>query len=162
MARPVATEAVVQERLLSLCIPEPMSGCWLWFGPCRDNGYGYMWNGSRKESSHRISYRLFRGELASGSNVLHRCDNPACINPDHLFAGSQRQNLIDCVNKGRHRPYAAKGGQNPKAKLTDEQILEIRAIPRTMGALAKAAPRYGVTRATLCAIRNGRFWKHLP
>lgn len=155
------TDEMLTKRLLAKYIPEPMSGCWLWEGAHRKNEYGTMWNGKAHENSHRLSYRLLVGPIPDGLWVLHRCDNPACINPDHLFVGTQSDNLKDCVRKGRHHPASLKGIANHKAKLTEAQVLEIRQIPRVMGALAKAAKIYGVPRERLCAIRNGRGWKHL-
>jgi len=77
-------------------------GCWLWTGLTMGAGYGEMgWQG-RTQVAHRISWQIHNGEILSGLNVCHHCDTPACVRPDHLFLGTQRDNVRDAVAKGRH------------------------------------------------------------
>lgn len=88
------------------CMPEPMSGCWLWLGATFDarGGYGAFTHRPSKvfrERAHRSAWRLYRGDISKDDHVLHRCDNPLCVNPDHLFLGSQPTNMRDMALKGR-------------------------------------------------------------
>lgn len=76
--------------------------CWLWVGGCSENGYGaFYWQG-KQTGAHRVSYELTHGSIASELLVLHKCDNPPCVNPDHLFLGTHQDNMTDKVLKGRH------------------------------------------------------------
>lgn len=108
--------------------------CWIWIGGKVKVGYGIMRNeDGNKELAHRVSYRLFISDFDADLRVLHRCDNPACVNPKHLFLGTQSDNMKDMWNKQRHptvnmgRPSSTmKGENNVKAKLTRDDILFIR------------------------------------
>lgn len=79
------------------------SGCWVWIGHRAKSGYGRIQNKGKKVRSHRLSYETYVGKIPDGMNVLHRCDNPPCINPDHLFLGTHKDNMKDAQNKGRFR-----------------------------------------------------------
>jgi len=88
--------------------PEPMSGCWLWTASRNGDGYGFMTVGSRGidrsyRGAHRVSYEIYVGPIPDGMCVLHRCDVPACVNPAHLFLGTQRDNALDRERKHRGR-----------------------------------------------------------
>lgn len=80
-------------------------GCWLWTGSRQRNGYGFLFAGTRKEPhperAHRVSWRIHFGEIPDGLWVLHKCDNPPCVNPEHLFLGTRTDNMRDCARKGR-------------------------------------------------------------
>lgn len=99
------SEITVAERLGRLSIPEPNSGCFIWIGGTDRYGYGRMTltTHGRKhyDAAHRVAFTLAFGEIREGLFVLHRCDNPLCINPDHLFLGTQRDNCRDTARKGR-------------------------------------------------------------
>lgn len=98
--------------------------CWLWLGAKYDGAYGSLRWGDRHDSAHRISYLLAYGEFDRALNVLHKCDNPPCVNPKHLFLGTRTDNMRDKEAKGRgNQP---RGATHHKAKLTTEQIQEIR------------------------------------
>lgn len=90
------------ERLARHSIPEPNSGCWLWFGARDTRGYGQLRIAEKTRYATHVSMHVAGRPLAPGEQALHRCDNPACINPDHLFAGRPRDNVQDMIAKGRH------------------------------------------------------------
>lgn len=83
-------------------IPEPNTGCWLWTASlCRD-GYGNFYDGKRVIGAHRFSWQTYKGEIPEGLHILHKCDTPACVNPDHLSLGTHRDNMNDSLLKGRN------------------------------------------------------------
>lgn len=93
------------ERLMRYVSPEPMSGCWLWTGGLHGNGkssgYGSFGLGGKPVKAHRASFMLLKGPIPKGMSVCHKCDVRSCVNPDHLFLGTQRDNVLDMHKKGR-------------------------------------------------------------
>lgn len=131
--------------------------CWVWTGGCDGAGYARFWLTGHKGNRvpvHRFSYELTKGPLRAGDLVLHECDNRACVNPDHLRAGTHVDNAQDTVGKGRH----AHGEKTPISKLTDDLVRQIRAS--TEGCW-KAAKRFGVTATTISDVRRRKTWKHV-
>jgi HNH endonuclease len=132
------------------------SGCWLWMGGLNGNGYGRFRVNGVLEYAHRRSWKIHKGSIPHGMNVLHRCDNPPCINPDHLFLGTQSDNVRDTETKGRgNHP---RGSQVHTAILTEKQVREILASklgPRALGRI------YGVSHVAVVRIKSGKNWKHL-
>ena len=92
-----------RRRIEERSIPEPNSGCWLWLGSVNSRGYGTMGHRGKTAVASRLSYQVFVGDPGD-LNVLHRCDIPSCVNPEHLFVGTQQENIDDCRSKGRFRP----------------------------------------------------------
>ena len=138
-----------------------LGACWLWTGRKDKYGYGTLYTGPQGavvgEASHRLSFFLAHGRWPRPC-ALHRCDNPACVNPAHLFEGDRGDNIRDCVAKGRHRAPDTRGPRNGMTKLTAEAIPVIR-DRRISG--KELAERYGVTQTTISDIRKGRTWRHV-
>jgi len=128
-------------------------GCWMWTASCDRDGYGHLMVAGRLRVAHRLSWELHRGPIPDGRQVCHTCDTPACVNPDHLFLGTQRDNMRDCVAKGR---MPRKGEDNNASKLTEVDVSAIRADPRLQ---REIAVDYGVTQPHISAIKRKENWK---
>ena len=145
-------------------------GCWLWTGGTHPFGYGQLNNwkcrypGGPILLAHRLSYEWAYGPIPDGVCVLHHCDNPACVRPDHLFLGTKQDNSQDMAHKNRVRGGGPYGENNHKARLTDDQVREIRALyqkgSREFGSTALAR-RYGVSQGAIWQILVGNNWKHV-
>jgi len=117
-------------------------------------GYGRMSVNGRDMYAHRASYELAYGKIPAGMNVLHECDTPLCINPDHLFLGTHADNVADKVAKNRQ----PRGEMNATARFTEAEVLAIRASPLGVNEIAR---RTGVYPTTISLIRNRKTWKHI-
>lgn len=134
-------------------------GCWEWTG-YRVKGnhpYGVYRFNNRTQAAHRVSYQLHKGPIPGGSVVRHKCDNPPCVNPDHLELGTQKDNVQDMLFRGRDRVV---GSRNPMAKLNRETVDTIRSeyTPGVVG-YKKLAKKYGVSKETIAGIVTKRTWK---
>ena len=145
--------ASVHSTLLSKTAPGK-NGCILWTRAKNDQGYGVTWNGQRTVLAHRRSYELSLGPIPDRLHILHRCDTPSCVNPDHLFPGTDNDNVKDMVAKGRHNI----GQKNGTCKLTDKQVLKIRSDTRTQRVIAA---EYGITQSQVSWIKNRHGWNHI-
>jgi hypothetical protein len=131
--------------------------CWLWPLYCGRGGYGVMRSGPRTFLVHRVAHEALIGPIPPGLLVLHRCDVPRCFNPRHLFAGTQQDNMVDMMQKGRIGGRVKCGVGNNLSKLTDAAVRDIRASTASLASLGR---KYGVTyQAVAYAKRVG--WKHL-
>lgn len=122
--------------------------CWIWTGTRDKNGYGRFTprHGSSAKLAHRLIYEALVGSI--GHRVLlHSCDNPSCVNPNHLNPGSQVQNIVDAIQKGRARHWC--GSSNPKAKLTDEQRAEIVRVANSGISQRSLARRFGIRQSAV-------------
>lgn len=130
--------------------------CIEWTGAADKDGYGTVkLKGRRVFKAHRLSYTLNIGPVPDGLMVCHRCDNTKCVNPDHLFLGTAKDNKTDCVSKRRH----VKGSELYwKAKLSEDDVRRIRSDTRSS---YDVGPEYGVTPNTVQNVRARRTWKHI-
>jgi len=152
----------VAERFAQYCKQGP--GCWEWSGYRDPNGYGRLNIRQPNKTyvpklAHRISWELFRGPITTEQHVCHKCDNPCCVNPEHLFVGDPAANSDDKIAKGRMRYGVSQGVDHGGSKLTEDQVREIRA---SVGASHLTAEKYGVSGRQVRDIRNLKSWRHLP
>lgn len=134
------------------------NGCILWKGTT-ERGYGIIcMKGRNNVRAHRMAYERVYGQIPSGMDVLHKCDNPPCINQDHLFLGTQAANIADMMSKGR----VAKGECRPQHKLISSQVLDIRARYSAGGVSQyKLASEFGVCQSEISLIVNRKKWEHV-
>jgi hypothetical protein len=134
--------------------------CWEWQRYCLPNGYARFRYEGKMQYIHRVSWKLENGEIPEGIKVCHSCDNRKCVNPSHLFLGTQRENLQDMVEKGRSAKQ--KGTENGRVKLTDIQIVELRKEYRIGNySQRELAKIYGVSQQLISRIVNRKNWTHL-
>lgn len=145
-----------KDRIMNLSIPEPNSGCWLWAGTVHGKGYGHIWYKGSCKKAHRASYEEFVGKIPEDMYVMHKCDNPACVNPDHLMLGTNQDNMDDRNNKMRQ----AHGESHSKAKLTDKLVLYIRSLPEGFNQ-SELAKTLNIKSSTISNLLSGRTWRHL-
>lgn len=148
------------DRFNAKWIGEPNSGCWLWEGATVPKGYGLLGDQTKRRKhqyAHRASWELFKSEIPDGLFVLHKCDNPYCVNPDHLFLGTQKDNHDDMVSKGRN----LRGSRRATSVLKEPQIPQIRS-EYASGAftLQQVADRYRVSEMAIHKIISGKTWRH--
>lgn len=136
------------------------SGCIEWIAGKNPAGYGVMGTWPKTTLAHRGAWIVANGVIENGLHVCHHCDNPACVNPEHLFLGTPADNCADKIRKGRMRwgNNPKRGADAPQAKLTEEQAKE---IIFASGSGTEIAKRYGISQQSVCDIKNGRRWKHL-
>jgi hypothetical protein len=145
-------------RLWKLCEPEPNTGCWLWTITRNRKGYGLVTAGGKTRHAHRVAYELAVGPIPSDMCVLHKCDMPSCINPAHLFLGTNADNMADRDRKHRQMRWE----RHFLAKLNRAAVLDIRARWQAGGITKQAlADEYEVDPRTIAAVVEGRTWKEV-
>lgn len=133
------------------------NGCWEWTAACFHNGYGKFRDGTKIRSAHRVAYEIYCGSIGS-STVCHRCDNPLCVNPNHLFLGTQKDNVSDMISKGRQ----AVGERFSSHKLTPSGVREIRERYNAGGVTQQAlAEEFGVDQKLISRVVRRLSWKHV-
>lgn len=134
--------------------------CWTWKGTIITGGYGVFRVGKvRKGAAHRVAWMLTHGRIPPGLLVCHKCDNPPCCNPAHLFLGTHAENVHDCIQKGRRARML--GSKHPMAKLTESDVTVIRRRRATGEGLKPIASDYAVTIQTISYIANRKIWSHV-
>lgn len=140
---------------------EPNSnGCWLWTASVKEYGYGIIGLGRRGQGTaktHRVAWELYNGPIPEGLCILHKCDVPRCCNPDHLYAGTLKQNAQDTVNRGRNFRPNNRAERSSSSKLTIDQVNDIRKKEMTQ---IKYAKKYNVSRSCVAEIWRGKNWKY--
>jgi hypothetical protein len=131
--------------------------CWRWLASTKDGGYGKIADEEgRIQLAHRVAYRLVVGDIPSEQVVCHRCDNSGCVNPQHLFLGTQADNLRDMRVKRRDNP--PRGSRHPKARLDEALVARIRADARSHRRIARD---YGIGKSTVGMVKAGVTWTHV-
>jgi hypothetical protein len=149
------------QRFMSHVSPEPMTGCWLWTGAVesltgRKLQYAVAFDGKKRVSAHRASWRMHYGE-PGGAFVLHKCDQPTCVNPAHLFLGTHAENMADMARKGRRG--GPTGERVPNAKLRDADIPELLNLLAAGESQRAVARRFGVSQQAVWFVAHGKTWR---
>jgi hypothetical protein len=173
-------DASSKDRFMQHVAVRAVGECWEWQAST-DGRYGDVFWEGRTQKAHRVSWMLHRGPIPDGLLVLHGCDNPPCVNPNHLFLGTQSVNIRDCTRKGRngahrhpdrlatgdrngthtHPHRVLRGSSNVSAKLTEERVREIRSDYARGIRRKYLAVMHGVSKSTIDNITKGRLWKHV-
>ncbi len=136
--------------------------CWEWTAYKTRAGYGQFWFNSTRQYAHRVAWILAYGKISEGMDILHNCDNPACVNYlSHLFEGTHQDNMDDMNAKGRQLHLGQCGIKNGSAVLTEKQIIEIRELYLTEKNKSKIGRIYNVSHTTIFDIVNGLHWKNI-
>ena len=143
------------ERMEAAVLPVTESGCWLWLGSIDKDGYGIFWFKGKKHRAHRRMYEVHNKIHINESHVAcHKCDNPACVNPSHIFIGTTKDNAQDALKKHRHFV----GSKNGRSKLSEDEALFILTCGLSTSFLMD---NFSVSKATINMIKRGRTWRHL-
>ncbi len=146
-----------RERFDDKWIPEPYSGCWLWTGFVQSSGYGQIQINRKPVPAHRVAWEMFRGDIPQGMRICHKCDTRSCVNPEHLFTGTQKDNMQDCIKKGRiFRPI---GQKNFNCKITES---DARFIRESLASSDSLALRFGIKRRQVNRIKSKEQWRFFP
>lgn len=140
--------------------------CWLWTGAKNSKGYGSFRVNGKQVSTHRLSYQMHLGDIPLGLCVCHKCDVRHCVNPDHLFVGTHKDNWLDAKGKGRLKNIIRGGSvvygeKHGKARLTKDQVKLIRKLSNEGTSDTVLARRFSVARGTIYDVITRRTWKHI-
>jgi len=150
------------KQILSQTLRDKETGCLLWQNGNSAFGYGTLRFDGKTRFVHRVVFALANPKAdLKKYQVNHHCDNPRCVNPKHLYAGTQSQNVRDAVRRGRHKRAAVHGSQSPFAKLVERQIPAIKRRLRAGESTVKIAKDYNVHAATIWAIGKRNAWNHV-
>lgn len=142
-------------RIMENSRDEPKTGCRIWTGNInKPGGYGRISYRGRLWRAHRLAYTLLWAPIPKGMDLLHSCDNPLCVNPNHLRPGTHSENIAEAYQKGRK--VVPQGPKHPRFRLSEAQVAEALSSPETA---ASVAARFGVSKSTISRLRNGTTWK---
>lgn len=151
----------VFDRLNKHIKKDAISGCWNWTGSLTSNGYGKLVIAKKPKRAHRISYELHVGPIGL-FHVCHKCDNIKCINPEHLFLGTPKDNMQDCIKKGRNKnPPLHCGERQHSSKLTAEIVKECRRLRKIGVTVSDLADEFGISPGCMHKVISGKSWKHI-
>ena len=152
-------DAKTINRFMSKVAVNEDSGCWEWTGAKEKRGYGFFWFNRRQVGSHRFSFMAFVGEIAKGNLVCHKCDNPKCVNPYHIFQGTHKDNMQDRNKKGRQ----TNGEEHGSARLTNQDVILIKKFieQKSYRSGNFLARWFGVSQVRISAIKTGKTWRHI-
>lgn len=138
--------------------PEPNTGCWLWAGPfMKETGYGRVGFDNREILAHRLSFEVHVGPVSADLMVCHTCDVPLCVNPQHLFLGTCKDNMMDAASKQR----TTLGERNAMARLSADEVVQIRAARSAGRSLRDIGDEFNVSEANVRAIAKRETWRHI-
>lgn len=147
----------VKRRILEASKLNLISGCWEWQQSCSSRGYGKIGILGKSKHAHRSAYEEFIGPIPEGMYVCHKCDNPSCCNPEHLFLGTAKDNSMDRDSKGRQ----SRGSRHTSSKLSEETVIEIIKMLNDGERPFNIAKAFNVTQSIVCHIKVGRTWRHV-
>jgi hypothetical protein len=156
----------IAERFHEKYQPVPWTGCWIWTAATKEHGYGVIGRGTRKQGlikAHRLSFLLHKGKIPRGKIVMHECNNPSCVNPDHLKAGTRKENSQYMVECKRLKLPDNRGEKATWTKLTEaaaKEIIEAQKT-KTKGTGTQLAKKFNVSRSAIYEIWNGKNWAYL-
>jgi HNH endonuclease len=145
------------ERFWERAMPVPECGCWLWIGRYDKDGYGYINVNKKRLKAHRFSYEQFVSPIPGKMSVLHKCDMPECVNPEHLFLGTQKENMCDMTIKNRR----VRGEKIGNSKLKEADVFEILSALDHGESQYAIASRYGINQSHVSDIKNGKRWSYI-
>lgn len=154
MIRSMAFSDKVLERFWAK-VKRDEPGCWVWTASKFWDGYGKFRLGATMVKAHRISFEIHNGQIPDGLHVLHKCDNPACVNPEHLFSGSHAENMAD--KEAKARGVSFRGSKHGRAKLTEADVAVIRAARGVTQ--QQLADQFGVSNQLISRIKSGGIWR---
>lgn len=149
----------IKERILER-IKKDDAGCWIWQGSRFKDGYGAI--GIRRTGSkraHRVSYEAFNGPITDGAWVLHRCDVPACVNPEHLFLGTPSDNTRDMLAKERR--HILRGESHPMVRFSERFVWGVRQLRKLGASISEIASMYGLSYFAIHQLCSGRTWRYI-
>lgn len=152
----VLKKQIIVQRFMDKVSPEPNSGCWIWTGSLDVCGYARFGFDGRNSKASRVSLTLFKGITRIDGNACHKCDNRACVNPDHLYVGTQLDNMSDSIRRGTFQ--RVRGERKPLAKLTRDAVRDIRSKRLSTVEFAKL---YGVATCTVRRVVRRDNWNHI-
>ena len=158
----LSTNKLIERFFSKIDIPDDPQACWIWTGKRHRRGYGIGGGDAFGGRAHRFSYALFSGEGPGDLFVCHSCDNPPCVNPEHLFLGTVADNSADMARKGRAASSDRIGELNWQAKVTEADVVAMRALRLQGRSYQAIADQYGVALMAAWKIVTGQTWKHVP
>lgn len=158
--------AGLQEKFWAYVNKNSPNGCWEWIG-MKERGYGRFDIKRKHFKAHRVSWELLKGSIPNGLCVLHGCDNPSCVNPEHLFLGTKGDNNRDRAKKGRSAKHHRidrrhRGEEGSGHKLSNQDVIEIRALYLSGTKQTDIARQWGICQATVSQIIRRATWKNIP